>query len=228
MGASGAGKSTLLDILANRKTTGNIEGEIYFNGKLQLPTQKTMRINTAYVMQDNIHIGTLTVGETLMYAAQLRLSEKTSIKKKQERVNKIATVLGLNSLLDSKVGDVNIRGISGGQLKRLSIAVEIVHLPDLIFLDEPTTGLDSSLAYEVIAAVRNLANQNRTIISTIHQPSAQTFELFDKLLLLAAGFFYYYYYYYYYTYFNFYVFVFLFYFIFLNFLLIFYIYLYII
>jgi ABC-type multidrug transport system ATPase subunit len=65
--------------------------------------------------------------------------------------------------------------------------VEIVHLPDLIFLDEPTTGLDSAISYEVMAAVRNLANQNRTILSTIHQPSMQTFELFDKLLLMAKG-----------------------------------------
>src|SRR5690606_9730124 len=79
------------------------------------------------------------------------------------------------------------RGVSGGQLKRLSIGVEIINLPDLIFLDEPTTGLDSAIAFEVMAAVRNLANQNRTVICTIHQPSPQTFDLFDKLSLMADG-----------------------------------------
>jgi len=76
---------------------------------------------------------------------------------------------------------------SGGQLKRVSIGVEIVNLPNLMFLDEPTTGLDSSISLEVMSAVRNLANQNRTVICTIHQPSTETFALFDTLLLLAAG-----------------------------------------
>lgn len=77
--------------------------------------------------------------------------------------------------------------LSGGQLKRVSIGVEIVHLPDLMFLDEPTTGLDSSISLEVISYVRNLAKQNRTVICTIHQPSAEAFALFDTLLLLDAG-----------------------------------------
>jgi len=99
----------------------------------------------------------------------------------------VAKMLGIDKILDSRVGGTIIRGISGGQLKRLSIAVEIIHLPSLIFLDEPTTGLDSSIAHEVMSAVRNLANFNRTVICTIHQPPPATFALFDKLLLLAHG-----------------------------------------
>jgi ATP-binding cassette subfamily G (WHITE) protein 2 (SNQ2) len=186
MGASGSGKSTLLDVLAGRKTTGVVEGDsaILFNGKPR--THDTMR-NTAYVMQDNVHIGTLTVLETLMYAAQLRLSEKMSKSEKITRVEGVLKVLGLSQVANSIVGDESIRGISGGQLKRLSIAVEIVHLPDLIFLDEPTTGLDSATSFELMSAVKNLSVQNRTILSTIHQPSSITFELFDKLILLAKG-----------------------------------------
>ena len=86
-----------------------------------------------------------------------------------------------------RVGDKNVRGLSGGQVKRLSIGVEIISFPDLMFLDEPTTGLDSAMSLEVIAAVRNLANQNRTVICTIHSPSLETGSLFDKLLLMSAG-----------------------------------------
>ena len=138
-------------------------------------------------MQDNVHIGVLTVRESLRYAAELRLKETLSAESKEKRVQKILDMLGLDAVADTVVGDETTRGISGGQVKRLSIAVEIVSLPDLIFLDEPTTGLDSSISYEVMAAVRNLANQNRTVICTIHQPSPQTYLLFDKLLLLAEG-----------------------------------------
>mmetsp|Transcript_1087 Transcript_1087/g.1754 ORF Transcript_1087/g.1754 Transcript_1087/m.1754 type:complete len:1273 (+) Transcript_1087:64-3882(+) len=185
MGASGAGKSTLLDVLAYRKTTGEIGGDILFNGAEV--TTAIMR-SSAYVMQDNVHIGVLTVRQTLTYAARLRMDEKKfDTKKRNARVNKIMDMLGLTEHAGTIVGNEYIRGISGGQMKRLSIGVEIINLPDLIFLDEPTTGLDSSIAYEVMAAVRNLANQNRTIICTIHQPSPITYFLFDKLLLLAEG-----------------------------------------
>ena len=184
MGASGAGKSTLLDVLAGRKTTGEINGDILFNGSEVTPA--VMR-SSAYVMQDNVHIGVLTVRQTLTYAAQLRMDQKVDPKIRVARVNKIMDMLGLTEHAGTIVGNEYIRGISGGQLKRLSIGVEIINLPDLIFLDEPTTGLDSSIAYEVMAAVRNLANQNRTVICTIHQPSPITYFLFDKLLLLAEG-----------------------------------------
>jgi ABC-type multidrug transport system ATPase subunit len=138
-------------------------------------------------MQDNVHIGVLTVRQTLTYAAQLRMPQRVDEKIRVARVNKIMDMLGLTEHAGTIVGNENIRGISGGQLKRLSIGVEIINLPDLIFLDEPTTGLDSSISYEVMAAVRNLANQNRTVICTIHQPSPITYFLFDKLLLMAEG-----------------------------------------
>jgi ABC-type multidrug transport system ATPase subunit len=180
MGASGAGKSTLLDILAQRKTTGEITGEILYN-------DSTLLRSTAYVMQDNVHIGLLTVKQSLYFAAQLRLPEHWTQEKKEKRVEKILDMLGLTEVANTLVGNHEIRGISGGQLKRLSIGVEIVNLPNLMFLDEPTTGLDSSISLEVMSAVRNLANQNRTVICTIHQPSHQTFDLFDTLLLLAKG-----------------------------------------
>ena len=93
-------------------------------------------------------------------------------------------MLGLDGILGSRVGGQLIRGISGGQMKRLSIAVEIISLPELIFLDEPTTGLDSAIAHEVMSAVRNLANFNRTVIATIHQPPPATFKVRSFVALL--------------------------------------------
>lgn len=180
MGASGAGKSTLLDVLAGRKNVGEITGEMLFNGHPVLRS-------AAYVMQDNVHIGLLTVRESIYFASELRLPEAWSRDKKDKRIAKVLDMLGLQEVANTIVGTEDVRGISGGQLKRLSIGVEIVNLPDVIFLDEPTTGLDSAIALEVMSAVRNLANQNRTIIATIHQPSRLTFELFDKVLILTAG-----------------------------------------
>lgn len=122
-------------------------------------------------MQDNVHIGLLTVKETITYAAELRLDENMKSEDKANRVQTILNMLGLNEVGDTLIGNENIRGVSGGQLKRVSIGVEIINLPDLMFFDEPTTGLDSAISFEVMAAVRNLANQNRTVICTIHQVS---------------------------------------------------------
>jgi ABC-type multidrug transport system ATPase subunit len=95
--------------------------------------------------------------------------------------------MGLAHVRATRVGDSFTKGISGGQLKRLSIAVEIVALPGLIFLDEPTSGLDSSIALEVMTVVRGLADKGRTVVSTIHQPSPEVFSLFHKVVLLSAG-----------------------------------------
>lgn len=141
MGASGAGKSTLLDILAQRKNTGRITGQILYNRRPELKS-------FAYVMQESVQIGLLTVRETLYFAAELRLPESWPVEQKHARVEKILKILALDGIAESRVGDETVRGISGGQLKRLSIGVEIVHLPDLMFLDEPTTGLDSAISYE--------------------------------------------------------------------------------
>jgi ABC-type multidrug transport system ATPase subunit len=184
MGSSGAGKSTLLDILADRKTVGTLTGNIFINGKIR---EKIMMKSTAYVMQDDIHIGCLSVYETLYYSALLRLPQTMTQLAKQQRIDEIMKVLGLFHISSSIVGDEKRRGISGGQKKRLSIGIEIIHKPQMIFLDEPTTGLDSAIAYEVMYAVRQIANQHRTIICTIHQPSTITFELFDKVILLGQG-----------------------------------------
>jgi hypothetical protein len=102
-------------------------------------------------------------------------------------VNELLELMGLSHVRNSMVGDPMTKGISGGQLKRLSIAVEIIPLQKLIFLDEPTSGLDSSIALEVMRAVRQFTTKDRTCMTTIHQPSIEVFSLFDKLVLLSAG-----------------------------------------
>jgi ATP-binding cassette subfamily G (WHITE) protein 2 (SNQ2) len=184
MGASGAGKSTLLDILADRKTIGRIEGEIFINGHAR--TADAME-STAYVMQDSAHKEYLTVRETLEFAANFRMLQSEPAVVKEQRVKDLLMTLRLDTVADSMVGDMEARGISGGQRRRLSIGVEMVHLPKMLFLDEPTTGLDSASANEVVSVLRILTNQHRTVICTIHQPSAKCFSMFDKVLLLGEG-----------------------------------------
>ena len=132
MGPSGAGKSTLLDLLAERKRTGMWCGDILFN---QCPRSKWFNRESAYVLQDDVHIGTLTVEETIMYSAWSRMPEGTSIEQRKTRVDELLDLMGLTHVKDVFVGDVSNKGISGGQKKRVSIAVEIVGLPKLIFLD---------------------------------------------------------------------------------------------
>ena len=181
MGPSGCGKSTLLDTLAGRLASSAAwDGEIRVNGhKSSLSYGKS-----AYVTQDEMLSGTLTVEETLLFAARLRLPLKSE---KMDIVNSVISELGLESVRNTYVGNWHLRGISGGQRRRVSIGCELVTSPTLLFLDEPTSGLDSAAAYHVMASVRKLTEGCRTIITVIHQPSSETFELFDKLLLLAAG-----------------------------------------
>ena len=171
-------------MIAKRKLTGTWSGEIYINDSLRSPLFSR---ETAYVLQDDIHISTLTVEETLLYAAWTRLEEGFSIEDRKKRVDELLESMGLSHVRNSMVGDPMTKGISGGQLKRLSIAVEIIPLQKLIFLDEPTSGLDSSIALEVMRAVRQFTTKDRTCITAIHQPSIEVFSLFDKLVLLSAG-----------------------------------------
>lgn len=180
MGSSGDVRTVfrLLDVLARRKTTGVTTGNITYNGSTQLSS-------FAYVMQDDVHIGSLTVLETISFAAELRLPQNLPADVKKKRVQQLINMMMLGDVSDRIIGGEYARCISGGELKRLSIVVEIVLLPDLMFLDEPTTGLDSSTALEVVSGLRNIANQHRTIICTIHQPSQEIFQLFDIAMVLS-------------------------------------------
>eukprot|EP00158_Paraphelidium_tribonemae_P006147 Partr_v1_DN27702_c0_g1_i1_m67543 putative ATP-binding cassette, subfamily G (WHITE), member 2 len=184
MGPSGGGKTTLLDILSGR--VGKFSGKISINGR-PMP-QDDFRKIAGYVPQDDVVMGTLTVFENLLFSADLRLPKFMSKQDKIARVHETIKLLGLEAVTDSKVGTQLIRGISGGERKRLSIGMELITAPAVLFLDEPTTGLDSTTAISVMRTLKSLvADGQRCIICSIHQPRFKIFDLFDGLMLLAHG-----------------------------------------
>ncbi|XP_039552089.1 broad substrate specificity ATP-binding cassette transporter ABCG2 isoform X3 [Passer montanus] len=132
-------------------------------------------------------MGTLTVRENLKFSAALRLPKSVKEEEKNERVNQIIKELGLSKVADSKVGTQFSRGVSGGERKRTNIGMELITDPAILFLDEPTTGLDASTANAVLLLLKRMSKQGRTIIFSIHQPRYSIFRLFDTLTLLAAG-----------------------------------------
>eukprot|EP00124_Ichthyophonus_hoferi_P000453 Ihof_evm5s17 gene=Ihof_evmTU5s17 len=184
MGPSGAGKSTLLDVLSRRKNRGTIEGELLVNG--EPPTISYKRV-VGYVEQRDILIGTLTPKELFYYSALIRLPSSVSEVYVNARVQQVINELGLESCQDTMIGTEQMRGISGGQAKRVNIGIELLTDPRVLFLDEPTSGLDSTTALEVMSVMRDITNRGRTTICTIHQPSTDVYRLFDKLLLLVEG-----------------------------------------
>jgi len=140
------------------------------------------------VTQENVLLGTLTVRETVAYSAHLRLPPTLTKEEVDGIVEGTLMEMGLQECADTIVGTWHLRGISGGEAKRLSIALEILTRPRLLFLDEPTTGLDSASAFFVVQALRSVARDGgRTVISSIHQPSSEVFTLFDDLCLLSSG-----------------------------------------
>ncbi|XWS57389.1 hypothetical protein CRYUN_Cryun09bG0170100 [Craigia yunnanensis] len=185
MGVSGAGKTTLLDVLAGRKTTGYIEGEIKIGGYLKV--QETFARISGYCEQSDIHSPQITVEESVVFSAWLRLVPQIDPKTKAEFVNQVLETIELDGIKDSLVGIPGVSGLSTEQRKRLTIAVELVANPSVIFMDEPTTGLDARAAAIVMRAVKNVADTGRTIVCTIHQPSIDIFEAFDALILLKTG-----------------------------------------
>ncbi|CAG8650269.1 6595_t:CDS:2 [Funneliformis caledonium] len=183
MGPSGAGKSSFLDLLAGRKDPKSVTGEIYLNGK---PGE--IKYVSTYVMQDDALMGVLTVRENIQFAADLCFPAEFSDEDRKARVQTIIEEFGLDRVADNKIGTVFVRGISGGEKRRCAIASQVLTLPKIIFLDEPTTGLDSAAAYNVMNAIVDMARRHKlAVIASIHQPSTETYALFDKLLLLGRG-----------------------------------------
>ncbi|CAF3960818.1 unnamed protein product [Rotaria magnacalcarata] len=183
MGPTAYGKSSLLDLLADRKDREGFEGEILVNGKLRTQNYK---YHVGYVVQDDIVSGFLTVKENIMFSANVRLSTKYIADEKSKIVEDVILQLGLGKCAGTTVGNDLKRGVTGGERKRTNIGMELVLSPRILFLDEPTTGLDSSMARSVIECLHQLSRTGCTIVFSIHQPRYSIFKLFDTLFLLSA------------------------------------------
>lgn len=185
MGPSGSSKTTLLDVLAGRKTVGDISGTLRFAGH---PASRTfLRRYTGYVEQFDTLLANLTVAEMLMYTAELKNPLATPAATKVARVNAVIEQLALAPCRDVRIGSSLARGVSGGQAKRVNIGIALVTSPRVLFLDEPTSGLDSFTANEVMTVVKGLVKTGITICATIHSPTPYCFNLFDRLMILLRG-----------------------------------------
>ncbi|KAL2517559.1 ABC transporter G family member 40 [Abeliophyllum distichum] len=185
MGVSGAGKTTLMDVLAGRKTGGYIEGNITISGYPK--NQETFARISGYCEQNDIHSPHVTVYESLVYSAWLRLPREVDPETRKMFIEEVMELVELTPLRGALVGLPGVNGLSTEQRKRLTIAVELVANPSIIFMDEPTSGLDARAAAIVMRTVRNTVNTGRTVVCTIHQPSIDIFEAFDELFLMKRG-----------------------------------------
>lgn len=189
LGGSGAGKTTFLNYLSQKCSK---------NGLIKESGESTLIINnrnetasftflSSYVTQDDILLNYMTPKELLLFAANLRLPSKSNIEK-EILVSKLITDLELIKCQDTQVGTVEKKGLSGGERKRTAIGYELITNPKILFLDEPTTGLDIINARNVVEIITSEAKaNNRIVIFTIHQPSTEIFYLFDKLMIMASG-----------------------------------------
>lgn len=185
LGASGSGKTTLLNYLS-----GFIDPVMKAEGTVGLGdggrlTGRQMRGLCGYVLQEDILQTQLTVRENIYYSAKFKL--KCSEEEISQRIDAIIKALNLEKCKDQRIGTEFQRGVSGGERKRTCIGMELVHQSSILFLDEPTTGLDSVNAEDIVSSLKTLAQSNRIIVSTIHQPSAELLKLFDKILVMHEG-----------------------------------------
>ncbi|GLE06465.1 hypothetical protein PINS_up015712 [Pythium insidiosum] len=183
MGPSGAGKSTLLDCISGRNPL--VQGDVCINGSAW--TAATRRL-ASFIYQDDLFYETLTVREHLLFQARLRMGPDAGEDELLERVTSVIEDVGLSRRADEMIGGARGSGLSGGERKRLSIASELLSDPSILFVDEPTSGVDSAMAQTIVRLLRRLAHvEGRTVVATIHQPSAMVFALFDRLYLLSEG-----------------------------------------
>lgn len=184
MGPSGSGKTTLLNLLGGRLIRSTAGGSITYNDQ---PYNKFLKSRIGFVMQEDVLFPHLTVKETLRYAALLRLPNTLTKEQKEKRAIDVIYELGLERCQDTMIGGSFVRGVSGGERRRVSIGNEILINPSLLFLDEPTSGLDSTTALRIVQILHEIAEAGKTVVTTIHQPSSRLFHKFDKLILLGKG-----------------------------------------
>lgn len=184
LGPSGAGKTTLVEILAGKQKIGHVSGSV------STPSVSQYEPRIAFVPQQDVLPATLSVREALTFAANLRMPESVPTHTKAERVERIIQQLGLERVADTRIGSGERRGVSGGEMRRVSIGLELVGRPDVLILDEPTSGLDSVSAQRVASVLWEVAHdpENPTaVLCSIHQPSSKLYHTFDQLLVLSHG-----------------------------------------
>ncbi|WJX84454.1 hypothetical protein P8452_67030 [Trifolium repens] len=185
MGVTGAGKTTLMDVLSGRYTGGYINGSITISGYPK--TKESLARICGYCEQNDIHSPYVTVYESLLFSAWLRLSAEITTETRKMFVEEVMELVDLTPLRDTIVGLPGANGLSMQQRKRLTIAVELVANPSIIFMDQPTCGLDARSVAIVMRAIRNIVDNGRTIVCAIHQPNIDIFESFDELFLMKQG-----------------------------------------
>mmetsp|Transcript_8772 Transcript_8772/g.16344 ORF Transcript_8772/g.16344 Transcript_8772/m.16344 type:complete len:652 (-) Transcript_8772:2368-4323(-) len=189
LGPSGAGKSSLLNILSGRiapsKKKKVMSGNMLVNNQVVSPFK--FRKHVAYVMQDDALFATATAREALEFSAKLRLPSSVSNQERTQLIDELIVSLGIEHVQHTYCGSALVRGLSGGEKKRVAIGVELVTNPKILFLDEPTSGLDSYSSWKVVCILSALAKSGCACLCTIHQPSSEIFNVFDKVMLLARG-----------------------------------------
>ncbi|EKM57187.1 uncharacterized protein PHACADRAFT_208320 [Phanerochaete carnosa HHB-10118-sp] len=189
MGPSGSGKSTFLRMCAGWPIKGGLlssfegHGEIKLNG---VPVSSRTRHICAFVEQDDdYHLPALTVRETLRFAAMIKLPSTVSRKHKIARAEEVLRMLGLRDCADGMVGGELLKGISGGEKRRLSLACQMINDPAVLIIDEPTSGLDANTARNVMEALQGIARSGRTVIASLHQPRSDIYNMVDNFVVLA-------------------------------------------
>lgn len=184
MGASGAGKTTLLNVLSGIEYPS--AGKVELNGIDIHKDEETAKGILGYIAQDDLLIEELTVYENIYYNAKLCF-KSYSESEIDSLVSKTLNSLGLWEIRDIKVGNPLNKKISGGQRKRLNIALELIREPEVLFVDEPTSGLSSRDSENVMDLLKELTLRGKLIFVVIHQPSSDIYKMFDKLFLLDTG-----------------------------------------
>ncbi|GBF96283.1 ABC transporter G family [Raphidocelis subcapitata] len=190
LGPSGAGKSTFMDILALRKSVGNLTGRLLVNGVRA--TRRFVR-KTSYVPQEDNFVPTMTTWEVMSFYADIILPAEWSKQRRRVRIREVLSEMGLahahRTIIGGTLpGGLMMRGLSGGERKRLAIAVGILAAPSVLFLDEPTSGLDSFAALTVMGYMKRMVlEQSQVVVASIHQPRSAIWQMFDTATLLASG-----------------------------------------
>ncbi|XP_032764563.1 ATP-binding cassette sub-family G member 8 isoform X1 [Rattus rattus] len=186
IGSAGCGRATLLDVITGRDHGGKMKsGQIWING--QPSTPQLIRKCVAHVRQQDQLLPNLTVRETLTFIAQMRLPKTFSQAQRDKRVEDVIAELRLRQCANTRVGNTYVRGVSGGERRRVSIGVQLLWNPGILILDEPTSGLDSFTAHNLVRTLSRLAKGNRLVLISLHQPRSDIFRLFDLVLLMTSG-----------------------------------------